>query len=95
MVDMYGQGVANLNNDTFNDYYGEIVSTAGSMSQSATDSLKFDDNLLFELNNRREATSGVSLDEEAANLIRFQRAFEAGARIIKITDELLETIINL
>jgi flagellar hook-associated protein 1 FlgK len=95
MVEMYGRSVNNLGSDTFHDYYGEIVSTAGSMSQSATDSLKFDDNLLFELNNRREATSGVSLDEEAASLIRYQRAFEAGARIIRITDELLEQIINL
>jgi len=95
MIEKYDANIANLNNSTFNDHYAEIVATVGSMSQSATDSLHFDDNLMFELNNRREATSGVSLDEEAANLIRYQRAFEAGARIIKLTDELLELVINL
>lgn len=95
MVTLHGSTVSNLNNNTFYDHYAEIVSTVGSMSQSAADSLEFDDNLLFELQNRREALSGVSLDEEAANLIRFQRAFEAGARIIKLTDELLELVINL
>ena len=38
---------------------------------------------------------GVSLDEEAMNMIRFQRAFEAGARIIRVTDELLQTVLEL
>ncbi len=95
MVALHSSTITNLDSNTFNDHYSEIVSTVGSMSQSANDSLEFDDNLLFELKNRREALSGVSLDEEAANLIRFQRAFEAGARIIKLTDELLELVINL
>ncbi len=95
MVTLHSSTIANLDNNTFNDHYAEIVSTVGSMNQSASDSFEFDDNLLFELQNRREAMSGVSLDEEAANLIRFQRAFEAGARIIKLTDELLELVINL
>jgi len=65
------------------------------MSKSASDSLTYDDNLRFELEKKRDAVSGVSLDEEATNLIRFQRAYEAGAKIIQLTDELLETIINL
>ena len=95
IINKNGSKISDLNNTTFNDYYAGIVSTVGSLSQSASDSLSFEENLLFELNNRRESVSGVSLDEEAANLIRFQRAFEAGARIIKLTDELLETIINL
>jgi flagellar hook-associated protein 1 FlgK len=95
MVALHSSTVSNLDDKTFHDHYAEIVSTVGSMSQSASDSLEFDDNLLYELKSRRESISGVSLDEEAANLIRFQRAFEAGARIIKLTDELLELVINL
>ncbi len=87
--------ISNLNGATFGSYYSGLVSTVGSMSRAASDSLTFDDNLRFELEKRREAVSGVSLDEEAANLIRFQRSFEAGARIISVTDELLQTIINL
>ncbi len=87
--------ISNLSNSTFNDYYGGIVSSVGIMSKSASDSLIYDDNLRFELEKKRDAVSGVSLDEEAVNLIRFQRAYEAGAKIIQLTDELLETIINL
>lgn len=88
-------GISNLSGATFEGYYRGIVSTVGVDSKAAADSLTYDSNLLFELEKKREEISGVSLDEEAANLIRYQRAFEAGARIIKITDELLEMIINL
>jgi flagellar hook-associated protein 1 FlgK len=85
----------NLSSATFEDYYKGIVTTVGTMSKAAADGLTYDDNLRFELEKKRDAVSGVSLDEEAANLIRFQRAYEAGARMIRVADELLETIINL
>lgn len=87
--------IANLGGATFSSYYGGLVSTIGSMSRAASDSFTFDDNLLSELNTKRESLSGVSLDEEAANLIRFQRLFEAGAKMIQVTDELLQTLLNL
>lgn len=87
--------ITNLGGTTFLDYYNGLVASIGSMSRAASDSLKFDDNLLTELNNRRESLSGVSLDEEAANLIKFQRLFEAGAKMIQVTDELLQTLLNL
>lgn len=80
---------------TFDSFYRSIVSNLGTLSRASEDSLRFEQNLLTELNQRRESLSGVSLDEEATNLIRFQRSFEAGARLIKITDELLQTILNL
>ncbi len=87
--------VGDLGNTTFSEYYGALVSTVGAMKQSAADSLTFDNNLLTALQNRRDSVSGVSLDEEAANLIRYQRSYEAGARMIKVADELLQTILNL
>ena len=87
--------ISNLDNATFEDHYEGIVSNIGIMTKAAEDSLNYDDNLRFELERKRDAVSGVSLDEEAANLIRFQRMYEAGARLLQVTDELLETIINL
>jgi len=88
-------GISDLSGATFEGFYRGIVSTVGVDSKAAADSLSYDNNLLFELQKKREEISGVSLDEEAANLIRYQRAFEAGARIIKITDELLQMVIDL
>ncbi len=92
---LFNTAIGNLGNLTFTDFYGGIVSTAGTMSGAAADSLSFDNTLLKELTIKQASVSSVSLDEEAMNLIRFQRAFEAGARLIKVTDELLETIINI
>ena len=95
IVQLYQNSISNLGGATLSSYYGGLVSTIGSMSRAASDSLTFDSNLLSELNNRRESLSGVSLDEEAANLIRFQRSYQAGAKMIQITDELLQTLLNL
>lgn len=81
--------------DTFMDYYRSIVTVTGTMSRSASDSLTFDEKLLSEIQSRRDSISGVSLDEEAINLIRYQRSFEAAAKMIKVTDELLEMVMNL
>lgn len=87
--------VANLGNTTFSQYYQGLVTTIGSLSQAAGDSQTFDENLLTQIETRRDSISGVSLDEEAANLIRYQRSYEAAAKIIQITDELIQTVINL
>jgi len=95
IVQLYQNSIANLGGATLSSYYGGLVSTIGSMSRAASDSLTFDSNLLSELNNRRESLSGVSLDEEAANLIRFQRSYQAGAKMIQIADELLQTLLDL
>jgi flagellar hook-associated protein 1 FlgK len=46
------------------------------------------------LENRRESVSGVSLDEEATDMIRFQHAYQAAARVITAVDEMLDLLIN-
>lgn len=84
-----------IGNNTFSGFYSGLVSTIGVMKQTASDSLSFDNNLLSALKERRDSISGVSLDEEAASLIRYQRSYEAGARMIRVADELLQTILNL
>jgi len=47
------------------------------------------------LENYRESISGVSLDEEMVNLIQFQLGYDAAAKLISTTDELLETLMNM
>jgi flagellar hook-associated protein 1 FlgK len=95
IVNLFESSLPELGDSTFFEYYNALVSTTGIMSRNAQDSLKFEENLMAELTRQRDALSGVNLDEEAVNLIKYQRAFEAGARIIKVADELLETILNI
>lgn len=87
--------VGNLSNATFSDYYSGLVSTIGVMSRAASDGLSFDKNLLSEITKRREALSGVSLDEEAMKLVTYQRAYQASARLITTADELIQTVLSL
>jgi flagellar hook-associated protein 1 FlgK len=47
-----------------------------------------------QLQQRVQQTSGVSLDEEATDMIRFQHAYQAAARVITTMDEMLSTLIN-
>ena len=46
------------------------------------------------LENERAAQGGVDLDEEAADLIRFQRAYQATSRVISVMDELLQQLVS-
>jgi len=80
---------------TFNAYYASMVGEIGARSRYVTQSSAFQEFSLKQLENMRESVSGVSLDEEMANLIKFQRAFEASARLITISDELLQTLLGL
>ena len=43
---------------------------------------------------QRDAVSGVSLDEEMANLMKYQRAFQASSRVFQVIDNLLENIVS-
>lgn len=79
----------------FNGYYSSIVGEIGANSQYVNHSFTAQKFSLEQLKNMRESVSGVSLDEEMANLMKFQRAFEASARLIVISDELLQTLLEL
>jgi len=50
--------------------------------------------MLSAMENLKAEVSGVSLDEELANMVRFQRAYQASAKVLTIMDEILETLIN-
>jgi flagellar hook-associated protein 1 FlgK len=50
---------------------------------------------MSQLSVQRDAASGVSLDEEAINLLQYQKAYEAAARFLKVADEMTQTILSL
>jgi len=46
------------------------------------------------LTSQRDSVSGVSMDEEMADLMRFQRSYQASARVVRVMDELLDGLVN-
>jgi len=79
---------------TFDEFYNALVSSIGIQSASAQAGVRQQEGVLLQLSNRRESISGVSIDEELVNLIQFQQAFNASARLISLVEELFDTLIN-
>jgi flagellar hook-associated protein 1 FlgK len=76
------------------DAYASLIGQIGSDSKQATVMTGNQNLVLQQLQNRRESTSGVSLDEEATDVIRFQQAYDASAKVISVINEMLDTLIN-
>ena len=79
---------------TFADYYNSIVGIVGVRTREADDMYQNQESLVFHIENSRQSLEGVSLDEEMTNMINFQHAYEAAARVITTMDEAMDTIIN-
>jgi len=79
---------------TFQDNYAALGSEIGSVSKNAKTSMEASEALLEQSTTRVLATAGVSLDEEAANLIKFQQSYSASARVITVAGELFSTLLQ-
>jgi flagellar hook-associated protein 1 FlgK len=79
---------------TFNEYYSSLIGKVGVKSKEAQNHEANQLALLSQIDNSRESLSGVSLDEEMANMIQFQHAYEAAARVVSVMDSALNTVIN-
>ena len=75
-------------------YYKDIISKLGVHTQEAKRVVANQTALLSDFENQKLQVSGVSLDEEMVNLIQFQHAYGANAKIISTVDELLDVLIN-
>jgi flagellar hook-associated protein 1 FlgK len=80
---------------TLNQYYAGLVFRIGLDAGTLSDSQQTQEQLLTQLRNQRDALSGVSLDEEAIDLLRYQKAYEANARFIRLVDELTDELMQL
>ncbi len=86
-ADLDGRSMGDHMTESIAFFTNELVDTAEQLeNQSAVQEL---------LERQRNAVSGVSLDEEMTNLVKFQNAFEASARLVSVIDEMLQTVVNL
>jgi flagellar hook-associated protein 1 FlgK len=77
------------------DNYANVIFAVGNATAQAQASSDASDLSLKQLNDQRGAISGVSIDEETTNLINFQHAFAASARVITTIDELTQTVLSM
>lgn len=79
---------------TVDDFYRNIIGQLGIDSQEASRMRDNSQGIILQVENRRQSVSGVSLDEEMANMIKFQQAYNAAARVVSVMDECLDKVIN-
>jgi flagellar hook-associated protein 1 FlgK len=80
---------------TFDDFYGNIVGQVGITASRSNSEQESQKGIVEQLKNIRESISGVSLDEETAKMIEYQKSFDASARLIRTADEMMDTVLNL
>ncbi len=94
LANLREQLVMNSGTETLNQYYTRQVTELGIDIQRAEALARDRKEVAQSLDSLREAVVGVNLDEEAANLIKYQRAFQAATRLVTVMDEMLDKIIN-
>jgi flagellar hook-associated protein 1 FlgK len=95
IADLQQQLTMSGNTVTFNDYFSSLVRDVGYEVIKSDSYYAHQSEMVAYLDNYRESISGVSLDEEMINLIKFQNAYTAAAKLISTTDELMETVLNM
>ncbi len=85
-----GNGTAN-----YQTAYGQLVSQVGNKTRELEVTSKAQANLLEQTNESIQSVSGVNLDEEAANLLRYQQAYQASSKVIEISNTLFDSILRV
>ena len=95
IADLESTPLTGLNGATLKDSYQTMVNGIATSSAGAKTNLQATQVVVDTLSAQREALSGVSLDEEAVNLMKQQRAFQGAARLITVVNEMMDTVLGL
>ncbi len=79
---------------TLDDYFAESVTNVALKGEQAEINMLSQNSILADLRTLRDSISGVNVDEELADIIKFQHGYNAAAKFITVMDELLDTVIN-
>jgi flagellar hook-associated protein 1 FlgK len=84
-----------LNNQSFSQNYSGTVAKLGQALSSSNSDAADQQVVSTMLLNQRASVSGVSIDEEMSDMMKYQKAFQASAKLITTVDDMLNTIINM
>jgi flagellar hook-associated protein 1 FlgK len=95
IADLGSKAITGLNSVSFSEYYSNTLSRFG--QDAALTTAQFNDQKTVEkmLLKQRESIMGVSIDEEVANLVVYQRAFQASAKLLTTMDGLMQDVLNM
>ena len=76
------------------EYYANMIGEIGGMGVEAIQHLKNQQTMVKQVEGQRNSISSVSLDEEMSNMLKYQHAYNASARVISVLDTMIDTIVN-
>ena len=85
----------NNGNATFQGAYAQVVNVVGNKAREAQIGMNAADAAVVQATKAQQSVSGVNLDEEAANLLRYQQAYQAAGKVMQIASTLFDTILSL
>ena len=94
LADVQFDGILDLGGSTIQTYFQGVIGQLGVDGQQAERMTFNTATLIGAVEHRRASISSVSLDEEMTDMIKFQQAYNASARMITVVDETLDKIIN-
>ncbi len=80
--------------DTFDDYFADAVARVGLLGEQSERALETQSLIMKQLKDMRQSISGVNIDEELSDMIKYQHGYSAAARFVTTVNEMLDTIIN-
>ncbi len=84
-----------LDNKTIENYYAKLVNDIGSGKRNSEDEANNYNLVVQQFKSKRSEESAVNVDEEMVNVLNFQRSYDASARLIRVADEMLKTLIEM
>ena len=80
---------------TMDDYFAQTVTNVGLKGEQAELNYQNQASIMDDLRGLRDSISGVNMDEELADIIKFQHGYNAAAKIVTVMDELISTVLKL
>jgi len=95
LADLEDEPIFDNGQANFTNFMSTLIGNMGVEARSVRESLDTQTGVMNQLDSMREEVAGVSLDEEALNMLKFQKAFDANAKMIQVADSMMETVLNL
>ena len=95
VTDRGESATSNLQTGTLDDYYQGLIGELGILTEDTNENQNFPQTLLDSLAGVRDSVSGVNLDEELTEMMKVQHAYEAAAKVISVTDQMMQDLLDM
>jgi len=95
LLNLQSNDVESLGNATFGQYYGDVIGGFGFDVASTENALESNDSLMASLDQMKQSVSGVNVDEELVDMVKYEQAFQAASQFINVVNGLEDTLLSM